>query len=636
VFPIPANGKAKTTKKKTARKTGPMAQEPQEPIVNQTMIREHASSETLQRGREYYNAGTVSRLTRRGNVVTAEVEGSDVEPYLVTATLPPRNEGNATCTCPYDWGGWCKHIVATLLAVMNEPEAVQESAPLDSLLATVDPDQLKAVVRALVAQDPRLTDEIEAQIKLQKSRVPAAGVVPASAIAIPPPSRPSSPSPPSLPPVDVPGIRRQLRTSLRRTDRMSGTDAYYYVGEVVGQVGNWLGDAQARVEAGDGRGALTLLEAITEEYLPAFDQLDDSDGEVSGLYDELGPIWTEALLTADLTQKERNAWAKKLAKWQDEIAEYGVDDAFRPAILAAEEGWDAPDIVAALAGKATQDEDRFASLSDHATQVTIARLNILERQGRLGEALNLARAEGLRLRTTTILTRLGRIAEAVEYGMQRFVTSGEAFGLAQDLQAQAASAEALQLGAHGLTLEGRKTELGLWLRDLALLQHDRDLAIRAALASLKETPDLNAYKRLGEIAGADWPGLRDPLLAEWEGLRGYVPRGAVEVFLFEGRNGPALDAVENSYDYELLGQVADAAVATHPDRVIAIGRKQAEVIMNQGKADRYDRAIKWLARAKAAYNAANRRQEWDSYLSDLLSLHGRKYKLVPMLQSLKK
>jgi uncharacterized Zn finger protein len=592
----------------------------QEPVLSQAMIREHASSETLQRGREYYNDGAVSALSRRGNVVTAEVEGSDVEPYLVTVTLPPRNEDDATCTCPYEWGGWCKHIVAVLLALLNEPEAVQERATLDSLLALVGHEQLKAVVRALAAQDARLMDEIEAQIKLQKSRVPAAAIS----------------APPAPPPVNEKAIRQQVRAALRSTSRMRYSEAYHYVGEVVGQVGSLLDDAQTRVEAGDARSALTILEAITDEYLPAFEQLDDSDGEVSGFYDELGPVWTEALLTADLTAEERKAWAEKLQEWHDEVAEYGVDEAFRTAIAAAEEGWDDDYIVAALAGKVDRAADWRPSRSDRSTQLVIARLHILERQGRFEEALNLARAEDLRSWVASLLLRLGRIDEAVKFGMTWFETSVDAYELAQQLQAQGAIAEALRLGARGLTLEGRKTELGLWLRDLALLQQDTDLAIRAGLASLKETPTLDAYRRLEEIAGAGWPELRDPLLAEWERLRGYTPRGVIEVFLHEGRIGAALDVVEHGYDYELLGKVVDAAVSTFPDRAIAIGRKQAEEIMDRGKADRYHYAAQWLARAKAAYTATGRSREWDAYLNELLTLHGRKYKLVPMLQSLRK
>ena len=34
-------------------------------------------------------------------------------------------------------------------------------------------------------------------------------------------------------------------------------------------------------------------------------ELDDSDGELSGFFEELGPLWTEAILSADLTPTER-------------------------------------------------------------------------------------------------------------------------------------------------------------------------------------------------------------------------------------------------------------------------------------------------------------------------------------------
>src|SRR3712207_7037359 len=65
-----------------------------------------------------------------------------------------------------------------------------------------------------------------------------------------------------------------------------------------------------RSEAGDGQNALVILEAITEEYVAGWFELDDSNGEGSGFFEELGPVWTEALLTAELTPAERRAWAK--------------------------------------------------------------------------------------------------------------------------------------------------------------------------------------------------------------------------------------------------------------------------------------------------------------------------------------
>ncbi len=70
------------------------------------------------RGLDYYESGHVERVDRDGGHVTAEVSGSDVEPYLVEIDLDENGEVESwECDCPYDWGPVCKHTVAVLLAI---------------------------------------------------------------------------------------------------------------------------------------------------------------------------------------------------------------------------------------------------------------------------------------------------------------------------------------------------------------------------------------------------------------------------------------------------------------------------------------------------------------------------------------
>jgi uncharacterized Zn finger protein len=80
--------------------------------------------------------------------------------------------------------------------------------------------------------------------------------------------------------------------------------------------------------------------------------------------------------------------------------------------------------------------------------------------------------------------------------------------------------------------------------------------------------------------------------------------------------------------------VADAAITSHPDWVIKASRQQAESIMDEGKAQYYHAAARWLGKARAAYRVAGRQQEWQVYLAGLLDRHRRKYKLVPLLKAL--
>ena len=56
---------------------------------------------------------------------------------------------------------------------------------------------------------------------------------------------------------------------------MRPSEAYGYVGGMVGAVSELLGQAERLIEAGDGRGALSVVEAVTEEYLAGWEMLDE-------------------------------------------------------------------------------------------------------------------------------------------------------------------------------------------------------------------------------------------------------------------------------------------------------------------------------------------------------------------------
>jgi uncharacterized Zn finger protein len=68
--------------------------------------------------------------------------------------------------------------------------------------------------------------------------------------------------------------------------------------------------------------------------------------------------------------------------------------------------------------------------------------------------------------------------------------------------------------------------------------------------------------------------------------------------------------------------------------VIKAARTQAEQIMNTGDAKHYDAAVGWLRRARDAYRAAGHPADWQSYLGAIKAAHGRKYKLMGLIQGL--
>lgn len=104
----------------TAR-SGEMAREKREmapPSVSEAVIRANSSAEAVLRG-------------RRGNVLQAAVEGSVPKPYRVSVTDDEGGIIVARCTCPYDGGGRCQHIVATRLAAAPGRRLLKGGAALD-------------------------------------------------------------------------------------------------------------------------------------------------------------------------------------------------------------------------------------------------------------------------------------------------------------------------------------------------------------------------------------------------------------------------------------------------------------------------------------------------------------------------
>jgi uncharacterized Zn finger protein len=193
----------------------------------------------------------------------------------------------------------------------------------------------------------------------------------------------------------------------------------------------------------------------------------------------------------------------------------------------------------------------------------------------------------------------------------------------------------LQIAEHGLTLAGSKAELAAWLSELAAGLGNSTLALQAAVVACQEAPSLSTYRRVQELAGADWPARQAELLAHLRRSDHFDTHGRIDIFLHENLVDDAIATVENHYaGHELVAQVAEAAITQRPDWVIGTARSQAESIMNDGKAAYYYDAVEWLKKARAAYQVADRRPEWLAYLNDLRALHQRKYKLRPLLDQL--
>jgi hypothetical protein len=125
-------------------------------------IRAKATEQSYDRGVDYHDSGMVERATLRGSQLFATVQGSEWDPYQVGVTFTD-GDFTASCTCPYDWEGYCKHIVATLLTIIHDDGSgfVATATPIADLLEALDAKALRALVHRLVNAAPSLVEVVD-------------------------------------------------------------------------------------------------------------------------------------------------------------------------------------------------------------------------------------------------------------------------------------------------------------------------------------------------------------------------------------------------------------------------------------------------------------------------------------------
>ncbi len=96
-----------------------------------TTLRALANTASYTKGLTYHRQNAVGKITQTGRIFAARVTGS--YNYRVTLDLADDTAPEFTCSCPYDFGGLCKHAVALGVAVINQFDLSKLPAPLPTL-----------------------------------------------------------------------------------------------------------------------------------------------------------------------------------------------------------------------------------------------------------------------------------------------------------------------------------------------------------------------------------------------------------------------------------------------------------------------------------------------------------------------
>ena len=583
------------------------------PQISEFTIHRHANAKSFQRGEAYYEAGAVNTVTQRGDLLQADVVGSEAKPYHVNLSFDSSGLISVNCTCAYDFDGWCKHIVATMLVCARKPEDIEQRPTLEELLNRLDYIQTQRLLQELVTEHPPLIEAIDRHVSWMTNLT----------------DKKTTTKPLLHITIDPAPFRRQVRQILKNTVR------YFEEGCEEDPIGEeLLSVVQTAVdfsERGEGENAIAILEAITSTCVENWDDVAEYGAENDELIGELNNAWCEAILSAELTPEEKVDIQINLEAWQDEWnADFGM------IMEALRQGWDYPPLVQVLQGNITERGAWEEDVPDYADDLALIRLKILERQERYQEYLYLAEAEGQNQQYLTMLGRLGRVEEAIDAAQTQMNSMEEAFALAKTLSEQGALQQALNIAKNGLNLLGNcQYELGIWTSDLAVELGNSEAALLAIKAAFQVKPSFFDYQKMAELAGENWESVKtDLLIIIRTDSGGGTESAKVDIFLHEGLIDDAIAIASelSSYNSELIHRVMDAAIPHNPSWVIANARRRAEKIMDAGKAEYYYYAVEWLKKARNAYLKSGNKADWLSYRQNLMQTHARKHKLMGMFQ----
>jgi uncharacterized Zn finger protein len=589
----------------------------QRPTLTEATVRELARAKSYNRGQSYYERGAVSDVVRRGETVRADVEGRQYQPYTVTIELDDAGVARTDCSCPYDHGGICKHRVAVLLTYIRDSDQVSVRQPLPELIADANPETLQNLLVELVDSRPEMADWVETRLTTSDDETDTVSSVS----------------------VSLDSIRRQANHALPKPGQRGHNDAYAEAKRMAEELDGLIEQARMALDAEDGETALDVLAAITDELADNrwAGLLPHDIPSVYGIFGDLNQTFIEAVLTAELTERERDEWEDRLTEWDDQFIHFMGESTFMAAADAAVEGWDDERVQQAMAGDLSTGEFWEDEEPWYAEDIVTVRLTILEREERIEEYLNLAEAAEQPQSYAKMLVQEERVEEAVDYAIERLSTPGGVLEVAKTLRAHEQTQAALQVGQHGLTLEGfRKDTLAEWLRDRAASAGASDLALEAAVTAFEASPSLRAYQAVEEIAADDWESVQPDLL---EFLRTQNPRGntavrSVEVFLHEGEYDEAIELADSTRQTSVTEPVVEAVKEERPQWTISTCKSQAEPIIENGQHDSYKTAVRWLRRAGQAAQADDELDEWRDYVETMRDDHYSKYKLRPMLDDL--
>ncbi len=551
------------------------------PKLTESQINSLASGQSFERGKSYYRNGAITEPVRQGMELRGECEGSEDEPYEVIATLNKDGVAAYSCTCPYDHGGICKHLVALLLTYIHAPNSFTTLDKLQSGLNQYSKEELIQLIGDLVKREPKLKSVVQLS-----QAAPRAGK-----------------------PMNVAAYRAQAKRAMASESLRT----------VLGELKALRDTARRMAKAGDYINAGAISHVALDEAIEGYDYLMqeiDYNGDICTVMDDLAEDLSECLKAGQANAATRWAWLETMlgTVFKDiELGGIDIAPSAGEAVLeqANEEEWAKIEALLRPKIKGASDWER-ASLVGFLTEG-------LGKREQTKQADELIRDLGTPEQQTYLLIDEGNFGEALRRIKQIIPGKpGLVTQFADSLLQAGAQQEALKLvQQHGSEHHWNQSWLVKYYEQYGTPEEIVDARFQSYLSS----PTIDAFKALSAASQSlgNWNPIRAKILQELEAKK--HTHALMEIALFEKDTNRALELLPNLrqgwYGINYDEQVARLCEKDQPKKALELYQKMIEAQIGMRSRGNYQQAVEYLKRVQQVYESLQAKADWQKYVQSL-------------------
>lgn len=563
-------------------------------------IQARATSSSFSRGQSYYKQSAIFDTVQRGNHIEGFCEASSQpDPYHIQVEMDESGIVDASCTCEYDYGGDCKHIVALLLTYLYEPERFEQAAPIEDTLAARDKEDLIILIRQMVEQYPDLQALVDRPVPARTARKVS---------------------------VDTAGFRKEMRRALTHSEGWGDRTAERTIRSI-------MRTADTFAQKGDWHNASVIYRALLEECTSDKSQaFPDDDGElfiaVSDALDSLAELLNQPEMSSD--DEERRAILDTLLSayiWDVEMGGFDAAPNATEHILRYARQSDLASlretVGAAQRRKAAQSYGDWAAEDYAAFLIELDALDNTDPEA----TLERLRQEGMYSLLVGKLLELKRVDEAIAIISQYITAPYERLTELPRLVALGREEDAIRLAKESLHAKYDSQTAG-WLLERYKARGDWQAYVQLQKREMWAAPAEHNYALLKEAAQktGQWETLRAEVLAWLQSQKQLAT--LIKVYLHDEEWDAAWDALDkynkapknmpDLWMYSRLDlEVAKRSGKARPQKAIPIYIQSIRQEIAQRDRVHYQAAADLLLTVRALYQQIKDMAAWQTLISGI-------------------